>query len=166
MDGEGQAIFEEVRLSALRERARKREHELDQRVLWAIDLWEQRTRQSFHRYAAEKLTSDKEHPVAETTIYDMLARRNGRRPWWCLVELLFEEVPEFNAWANERNGWEEPKRKLVCNGDSLARAYEDKLREFGPNGERAIAEGREQARQAAQRERDVNPPPIPKKGQS
>lgn len=148
-------MFEEIRLSELRAAARLREREEDAQIAAAIVRWEARTGKSFHRHAAEVLTSDEERPVSETTVYDWQARRNGRRPPDGMTNILFAEDDEYNAWKNERAGFEPPRRKLPAGGDALARAYEAKLRGFGENGERAIAEGREEARRAELKERDA-----------
>jgi len=137
-----QASFEEIRLSALREHARRWELEYDRRLAAAIARWEARRGQSFHRYAAEYLTSDAEHPVSESTVYDWISRRNGRRPPACLDEILFADDDDFNAWKNEQAGFEAPRRKLPASGDALARAYEERLRAFGELGEKAIADAR------------------------
>lgn len=158
MSNADQAIFEEVRLSALREKARLREVELDKRIAAGIGRWEKERGVSFHRYAAEFLTSDKEHPVSENTIYDVLARRNGRRPWDCLIDILFEDDEEFNAWKNERAGFEAPRRKLPAGGEALAQALIEQLHEFGPRGEDAIAKARERAAKAERAEWETTTP--------
>lgn len=155
MDTAAQATFEEVRLSELRARARRREIEEDREILAMIGRWEALHRQSFYRYAAERCTSDLEHPVSETTVYDWISRRNGRRPPACLIAICCEEDEQFNRWWNERNGYEQPRKLLPTSARELAEAYEQKFRELGDVGERMIREARQDA---ARKELDQHQP--------
>src|SRR5258708_1998194 len=85
-------------------------------------------------------------------IYHWRERRNGQRPPGELVALVHEDPsPEGEKAMGDycdARGFERPRRKLAADANRLAHALEDKLRRFGDEGERAIAEARIEAARA------------------
>lgn len=95
------------------------------------------------KWLAEEITDDAEHPVSSSTIYDMLGRRNGRRPAGEVIAEIYADE-EFAAWWNTALGYEVPKKLCPLTLEQENALLRRALVEFGSIGEqklKAIANG-------------------------
>lgn len=92
------------------------------------------------KWLADEITDDPEHQVSPSTIYDMLGRRNGRRPCAEIVAAIYRRDEQFAAWWNTGLGYEVPARLCPLSLEQQNALLRLKLREFGPAGEKKIAE--------------------------
>lgn len=92
------------------------------------------------KWLAEEITDDPEKPVSTTTVYDMLSRRNGRRPCAEIVAALYRADTDFAGWWNTTLGYEVPQRHCPLGLEQQNALLRLKLKEFGAEGERKIAQ--------------------------
>lgn len=93
-----------------------------------------------HKWLADELTDDEEHPVSVTQVYDWLARRNNRRPpaELCLVVCAADD--EFAAWWSATTGYEAPVRLVRVPPEQQIASLKKALMEFGAAGEKKLRE--------------------------
>jgi len=93
-----------------------------------------------HKWLADELTDDEEHPVSVTQVYDWLARRNNRRPPAELVLAVCEHDDEFAAWWCASTGFEAPVRLVRVPMERQVADLKRALLEFGSAGEKKLRE--------------------------
>ena len=121
-----------------RRRARRRAFmlELDDELAAAMARIEKLLNgQDVHKWIAEELTDDEQHPVSVTQVHDWLARRNGRRPPGELIAVVCEADETFNAWWERSGGYEAPKKITRLSWEDERKQYREALLEFGSAGE-------------------------------
>lgn len=96
--------------------------------------------QDVHKWLADELTDDEEHPVSVTQVYDWLSRRNGRRPPAELVHVVAEHDALFMAWWCESSGYERPSPISRLSPEEQVEEYRRQLRALGDVGARLDAE--------------------------
>lgn len=96
--------------------------------------------QDVHKWLADELTDDDEHPVSVTQVYDWLARRNHRRPpaELCLVVCQHDDL--FAAWWAATTGFEPPVRLVKVPLEKQVADLKRALLEFGSAGEKKLRE--------------------------
>ena len=110
--------------------------ELDEQIEAALKRWELLLAgQDAHKVIADEVTDDEEHPVSITTVYDWLARRNGRRPPAEVISVLYEVDAIFAAWWNKRHGYTVPEKLTQLPWEQERALYRKALQEFGAAGE-------------------------------
>jgi hypothetical protein len=135
-------FMEAERAREIHARARALEHEIDRNIIPVVE-------QLGPKHFAELLGLG---VAKQDRVYHWTERRNGQRPPAELLARVHEASEKaMNEYLNAR-GYEPTRRKLPASGDVLARAYEDKLRGFGEQGEKAIADARVEAAKPEPRE--------------
>lgn len=133
------ALDEEKRLREARDRARRDADELDDQIALAMARYEAANPgKSAHKEMADRLTSDLEHPVSVTQVYDWLSRRGGRRPPADLTDVLFDWDEKFAAWQRQKRGYEAPSRVVLIDPEEEIRQLRRALQEFGGAGEKKL----------------------------
>lgn len=129
-----------------RRRSAQRQYmdELDEQIAGSMHRWEEKLGGGIdaHKAMARRLDADgDERPVATTTVYDWLSRRNNRRPPAELVAVLYEEDEKFAQWWHRRHGYA-PAVKLVLlpADEQVRRLCAEAVRRFGPGGEQMVRE--------------------------
>lgn len=117
------------------------EDDLDEQIEAALKRIELRTPGlDGPKWLAEEITDDPAHPVSASTVYDMLGRRAGRRPCAEIIAALYRADAEFAAWWNTTLGYEVPQRHCPLSVEQQNALLRLKLKEFGAEGERKIAQ--------------------------
>lgn len=117
------------------------EEELDEQIAAALKRVELLTPGlDGHKWLAEESTDDLERIVSVGTVYDWLSRRNGRRPPAEVIAALYRIDDEFAAWWNATLGYDAPKRHCPLTLEQENALLRLKLKEFGPSGEKKLAE--------------------------
>lgn len=110
-----------------------------------------------HKFLADRLTDDEQHPVTQNQVHDWLNRRNGRRVPAELVLIVCELDDEFARWWSDAAGLQEPKRKVLLSAEERAEQLEADLLDFGPAGAKKL-EQRKRAWSGKQLDLGIAPP--------
>jgi hypothetical protein len=96
--------------------------------------------QDVHKWLAEQMTDDPEHPVSVSQVHDWIARRNGRRPPSDMDKIVCKADEKFNAYWNSSNDYEVPKRRELVPVEVKYERALKKLARLGEIGEQIIRE--------------------------
>jgi hypothetical protein len=131
------ASFEEARIARERREAQRRYMaELDEQLELALNRIEKTLGgQDVHKWLAEILTDDDEHPVSASQVHDWLSRRGGRRPPVEMIGAVYDADEQFAAWWNKRHGYTVPEKVRQLSDSQENNLLTSALLEFGAAGE-------------------------------